>query len=106
MVNFKYVLDTIISFGVPVAVASPGTVLTEGPAFAPDSARFNGKSPAQADYCNVVKQVAVTPLVLVTTNITPSTTLMNEYDSMKRWHPLYYDPNLPPSLYTLIAYTS
>ena len=39
-------------------------MLTEGPAFAPDSARISGKAPAQADYCNLVKQVTMTPLVL------------------------------------------
>ena len=55
--DFRYVLDTIISHKVPVAVASPGTILKEGPFAAPQSARFVGKPPALEDYCRVVDKL-------------------------------------------------
>jgi hypothetical protein len=55
--DLRYILNTVVGFGVPVAVASPGTLLMEGPFAAPQSARFVGKPVAQEDYCRVVEKL-------------------------------------------------
>lgn len=90
-----------------MAVASPATMLTEGPAFAPDSARFHGKAPAQADYCNIVKQVGLRwPIVLHSALIfPPSNALMNVFHiSMTIGRLLLFNPNLQHSEFLYIFF--
>ena len=58
LVDYQFVLDMIRQAGVPVAVASPATVITEGPLLAPDSARFHNKRQPSEDYCRVTAAFA------------------------------------------------